>query len=641
MDVNEFLCKAMIDYTSNRKLAEVGSDIMEYLNNWQVNQLMQKTSDYPLFKDRGRFFYMETGSSSEGLGFLGNDTDTMIILPDIFVTFGISDRVNYLTLDSKFCNKGFCYISVSQANFEFFELDKSSSVLINGKFYLKRDAFLSIIQPNIMHIEHSVGMAGPSFIMPSGDDYVPAVKCVGWYEDCDQFFKRKRYWPPQELLDEIYKKGMHIVFTSFRDCENSDNPLEYRFSFSQAEKCLIRNLPTFQFASYYLLKIIKDEFAACKQGKDSYAFKSYFVKVILLYYCEMTEPQNWSKSNFLGNVKNCLQKILHCFQIKFLPHYFIESCNLLLKCSNEECDEVIKDLTFLLSNWNECINKIFFFKNDFYKMLASSKTRKMTRKYSKIILEQCKEIYQCDYFIDHLSLCLEADYICHITYRTPQVWSERGMMEAALKAIENLKKIVPNKYFHFARIMLFRMLAYIFLLCSKTCGSWELPLNILRTYNSTIIYPESRFLDRISSKVWVAFYSFLFGNDEETVNQISSIDNLDNLSPVGYMSLLFSNFERDFLYSVDRVLHNIMGDYLLRHGDDKLEVNCVVLAHYLRAQVCNKLKGFESIKKYINTVNDVEKALRKVFKWEDRVFFMIDMLSHTKRLLEKVSNKDL
>ena len=197
MDVNEFLCKAMIDYTSNRKLAEVGSDIMEYLNNWQVNQLMQKTSDYPLFKDRGRFFYMETGSSSEGLGFLGNDTDTMIILPGIFVTFGISDRVNYLTLDSKFCNKGFCYISVSQANFEFFELEKSSSVLINGKFYLKRDAFLSIIQPNIMHIEHSVGMAGPSFIMPSGDDYVPAVKCVGWYEECDQFFKRKCYWSPQ------------------------------------------------------------------------------------------------------------------------------------------------------------------------------------------------------------------------------------------------------------------------------------------------------------------------------------------------------------------------------------------------------------------------------------------------------------
>ena len=126
-----------------------------------------------------------------------------------------------------------------------------------------------------------------------------------------------------------------------------------------------------------------------------------------MYYCEITEPQNWSESNFFGNVKNCLQKILHYFQIKFLPHYFIEGCNLLLKCSNEECDEVIKDLTFLLSNWNECINKIFFFKNDFYKILVSSKTRKRTRKYSKIILEQCKEIYQCDYFIDHLSFALK------------------------------------------------------------------------------------------------------------------------------------------------------------------------------------------------------------------------------------------
>ena len=142
-------------------------------------------------------------------------------------TFGISDRANYLTVDSKFCNKGFCYISVSQANFEFLELDRSNSILINGKFYLKRDAFLSIIQPNIMQTEHSIGMAGPSFIMPSGDDYVPAVKCVGWYEDCDQFFKRKRHWPPQELLNEIHKKGMHIVFTSFAVCGNSDDPLEY------------------------------------------------------------------------------------------------------------------------------------------------------------------------------------------------------------------------------------------------------------------------------------------------------------------------------------------------------------------------------------------------------------------------------
>lgn len=87
MDVNEFLSKAMIDYTSNCKLAEVGSGILEYLNNWQVDHVMQNISRYPLFKDRGRFFYMETGSSSEGLGTLGNDTDTMIILPDIFVTY--------------------------------------------------------------------------------------------------------------------------------------------------------------------------------------------------------------------------------------------------------------------------------------------------------------------------------------------------------------------------------------------------------------------------------------------------------------------------------------------------------------------------------------------------------------------------
>lgn len=58
IDVNEFFCKAMIDYTSNRKLAEVGSDVMEYLINCQVNYVMQNASDYPLFKDGGRFFYI-------------------------------------------------------------------------------------------------------------------------------------------------------------------------------------------------------------------------------------------------------------------------------------------------------------------------------------------------------------------------------------------------------------------------------------------------------------------------------------------------------------------------------------------------------------------------------------------------------
>ena len=388
------------------------------------------------------------------------------------------------------------------------------------------------------------------------------------------------------------------------------------------------------------MKIIRDEFAARKQEKDSYPFKSYFVKVILLYYCEITEPQDWSESNFFGNVKNCLQKLLHCFQIKFLSHYFIEGSNLLLKYSNKECDEVIKDLTFLLSNWDECINKIFFFKNDFHKMLAASKTRKRTRKYSKMILDQCKEIYMCDYFIDHLSLCLEADYISYITYRMPKIWSERGLMEAVREALENLEKIVPDKYIDVACIMLFRMLAYLFLVCLNTHSSSKLPLQILELYNSIIIYPESRFVDRISSKIWLAFYSFLFGNDEETVNQISAINNLDNLSPVGYMSLLLSNFERRFLYSVDRVLHNLMGDFFLRHENNCyyfIEVNCVVLAHYLRAQVCNKLTGLDSIKKYINTVNDVEKALHKVSNGQDRVFFMVDMLNHTKRLLEKFS----
>lgn len=166
-------------------------------------------------------------------------------------------------------------------------------------------------------------------------------------------------------------------------------------------------------------------------------------------------------------------------------------------------------------------------------------------------------------------------------YRMPKVWVEKGMLEAVDEAIENLEKSVPKKYFHVARVMLFRMLAHLFLKCFKTHSSSKLSLEILGAYNTNIIYPESRFADKISSKVWVTFYSFLFGNDEETVNQISSIDNLDNLSPVEYMKLLLTNFEKNALYSVDRVLHNFMGDYCLRYDENTLAVNCVVLAHYL------------------------------------------------------------
>ncbi len=77
-------------------------------------------------------------------------------------------------------------------------------------------------------------------------DLVLAIKCDGWPLCAQEWSSRSRCWPSQDVVQKIIEGGFHIVCKS--SCEG-----DFRLSYSNAEKLLIKNLNDLQHKTYRAL----------------------------------------------------------------------------------------------------------------------------------------------------------------------------------------------------------------------------------------------------------------------------------------------------------------------------------------------------------------------------------------------------
>ncbi|XP_052779684.1 uncharacterized protein LOC128216959 [Mya arenaria] len=137
------------------------------------------------------------------------------------------------------------------------------------------------------------------------------------------FRVRRFIWPTVELKKFILQHGCHVV--PHGNSESPNKHLEWRWSFSLAEKLLIRTFNTTQIQCFFLLKLLVTYVI---NPAVIETISSYHVKTVMLHMVESTHPTEWTKDKLSSCFVGCLQKLLQCLEDGTLPHYFIPSHNL-------------------------------------------------------------------------------------------------------------------------------------------------------------------------------------------------------------------------------------------------------------------------------------------------------------------------
>ena len=290
-----------------------------------------------------------TGSKSEGLNLLGSDEDYMADTNNIFkikVTQSLDENndtflYNTLFMSTENVPPGFAllqYLHQSPLMHPFLYL---ASKNMYGRQYLSSDLFVQNYVSlsrniNMLWIQ-SVQRQGPSVEVwfpgmntsESGNDHVLSIHCPFWPNESSEWVHRLRHfsWPTSQDISTITDFGFHLVPVGHT---HSDTKLmEWRISFSVAERTLVWSFNHVQMQCYALMKIILKEFIKVRCNPQNQVLCSYFIKTFLFWKYETTELNFWRENNLRECIKYLLTEFSKCIQEGVLRHYFIPRFNLL------------------------------------------------------------------------------------------------------------------------------------------------------------------------------------------------------------------------------------------------------------------------------------------------------------------------
>ena len=176
----------------------------------------------------------------------------------------------------------------------------------------------------------------------SGTDIVPSIHCPFWPRGAEEWLLRPRHcgWPTPTDITQITDFGCHLVAVGFP--LSSSKEMEWRISFSVAERILVWSFNHVQIQCYAVMKIILKEFIKVRCSSPNYVLCSYFIKTFLFWKFEVTDTTFWRADNFFACISFLLVEFTKCIQDRKLPHYFFPSFNLLsVKLTREAQRELL------------------------------------------------------------------------------------------------------------------------------------------------------------------------------------------------------------------------------------------------------------------------------------------------------------
>ncbi|XP_052079134.1 uncharacterized protein LOC127717497 [Mytilus californianus] len=156
-------------------------------------------------------------------------------------------------------------------------------------------------------------------------DVAFCLKCDQWIFQAKPWVSRPRTtWPLPGIISKIISCGVLFVPIG---CKGSiKEHLEWRISFSLAERLLIYSFSHTQLLCYALLKIVLKEIVE-KHIELKGLLCSYFLKTLMFWISEETDQNLWRPDNIIPCFMACLQRLLYCVRYSILSHYFIPDNN--------------------------------------------------------------------------------------------------------------------------------------------------------------------------------------------------------------------------------------------------------------------------------------------------------------------------
>ncbi|XP_052071076.1 uncharacterized protein LOC127709510, partial [Mytilus californianus] len=186
-------------------------------------------------------------------------------------------------------------------------------------------------------------------------DFAFCFKCDQWISAaCPWITRARARWPSPELISKIVTCGVLFVPIGIKKSQNEG--LEWRISFSIAEKMLIYSFTHTQLLCYSLLKILLKEIVEkCKNLKELLC--SYFLKTLMFWISEELDPSVWRPDNIIPCYHGCLERLIYCIEYSTLLHYFIPENNLFYsRFSIEDKERLIKTLRISFELGIQCFN---------------------------------------------------------------------------------------------------------------------------------------------------------------------------------------------------------------------------------------------------------------------------------------------
>ena len=184
-----------------------------------------------------------------------------------------------------------------------------------------------------------------------GTDYVPSIHCAFWPDDASEWIERLRPsgWPTPHDVSSIVNFGCHLVPIGHPQSETRS--LEWRISFSMAERTLVWSFNHVQIQCYALMKIILKEFIKEKCNPDNQVLCSYFIKTFLFWKYEIKDLKFWQENNLRECIKYLLVEFRQGLNEGVIQHYFFQRFNLLsVKLTSEAKIELLQLLDIIIQS---------------------------------------------------------------------------------------------------------------------------------------------------------------------------------------------------------------------------------------------------------------------------------------------------
>lgn len=184
-------------------------------------------------------------------------------------------------------------------------------------------------------------------------EHVPAVKCGTWPSAAWEFMVRERPsgWPPKNVVQEIVAAGCHVIPKStkphpetrmkqvFHCISNTAHYIDWRLSFSMAEKSLISTWNMAQVKCYMLLKIFdiiatrvlfREKESKGNLPDEPFCLNTYLLKTTFFWVCEEIPLEEWSDDNLGACFLKVVEKLIMFLEKATIPNYFVPSSNLIV-----------------------------------------------------------------------------------------------------------------------------------------------------------------------------------------------------------------------------------------------------------------------------------------------------------------------